>query len=84
MSRRKHPRDSLLKTSSYQAKHRPNAGDFHNGCLRLRGAIPPERRYPKGELSYDTALEIDILGERREAKVIAEPAYDPQNERLRA
>jgi dimethylglycine dehydrogenase len=30
-----------------------------------------------------TALEILILGERRKATVIAEPACDPKNERLR-
>ena len=30
-----------------------------------------------------TALEILILGEKRRATVIAEPAYDPKNERLR-
>jgi dimethylglycine dehydrogenase len=30
-----------------------------------------------------TALEIQILGDRRRARVIAEPAYDPRNERLR-
>ena len=31
-----------------------------------------------------TPLEIEILGERRKAMVLAEPAYDPRNERLRA
>jgi dimethylglycine dehydrogenase len=31
-----------------------------------------------------TTVEIEILGERRRAQVLAEPAYDPQNERLRA
>lgn len=32
----------------------------------------------------DSAFEIEILGERRSAKVIDQPAYDPKNERLRA
>jgi len=31
-----------------------------------------------------TALEVEILGERRPAGVLAGPAYDPKNERLRA
>ncbi|CAN5922766.1 hypothetical protein BH23ACT10_BH23ACT10_40350 [soil metagenome] len=30
-----------------------------------------------------THLEVLILGERRPARVLAEPAYDPKNERLR-
>ena len=30
-----------------------------------------------------TRLEVLILGERRPARVLAEPAYDPKNERLR-
>jgi dimethylglycine dehydrogenase len=41
--------------------------------------------YVKPELTaIGTALEISVLGQRRKAKVIAEPAYDPGNERLRA
>ena len=32
----------------------------------------------------DTKLEISILGRRRTAQVVADPLYDPQNERLRA
>ncbi|MFQ5955456.1 MAG: FAD-dependent oxidoreductase [Kiloniellales bacterium] len=32
----------------------------------------------------DTAFEIKVLGDRRPARVLAEPAYDPKNERLRA
>ena len=40
--------------------------------------------YVKPELAATgTALEIAVLGQRRKAKVIAEPAYDPGNERLR-
>ena len=31
-----------------------------------------------------TTFSIDILGEPRAATVLAEPAWDPQNERLRA
>ncbi len=31
-----------------------------------------------------TAFEIAVLGDRRPARVLAEPAYDPTNERLRA
>ena len=31
-----------------------------------------------------TALEVEILGERRPARVLESPAYDPKNERLRA
>ena len=31
-----------------------------------------------------TAFDVEILGERRKASVIAQPAYDPENERLRA
>jgi glycine cleavage system aminomethyltransferase T len=27
-------------------------------------------------------LDIDVVGERRPARVLAEPAYDPKNERL--
>ena len=29
-------------------------------------------------------IEFEILGDRRKARVITQPAYDPQNERLRA
>ncbi len=32
----------------------------------------------------DTAFEISVLGDRRPARVLAEPAYDPTNQRLRA
>lgn len=32
----------------------------------------------------DTELEISILGRRRKAQVVADPLYDPRNERLRA
>ncbi len=32
----------------------------------------------------DTELEISILGRRRAAQVVADPLYDPRNERLRA
>jgi dimethylglycine dehydrogenase len=40
--------------------------------------------YVKPELAAEgTAREIQILGDRRKARVIAEPAYDPGNERLR-
>jgi dimethylglycine dehydrogenase len=31
-----------------------------------------------------TALEVEILGERRRAVVAREPLYDPDNRRLRA
>ena len=41
--------------------------------------------YVKPDLAATGAvLEISVLGTRRKAKVIAEPAYDPKNERLRA
>jgi len=40
--------------------------------------VPPEHAGPGSE------LEIAILGERRGARVISEPAYDPDNARLRA
>ena len=30
-----------------------------------------------------TQLDVDLLGERRQARVLKEPAYDPANERLR-
>jgi dimethylglycine dehydrogenase len=40
--------------------------------------------YVKPELAeIGTALEIQVLGDRRKAQVIPEPAYDPKNERLR-
>jgi len=32
----------------------------------------------------DTRLEVELLGERREARVLSEPAHDPTNVRLRA
>jgi dimethylglycine dehydrogenase len=31
----------------------------------------------------DTEFQVDLLGERRTAKVLSEPAYDPGNDRLR-
>ena len=34
--------------------------------------------------SPGTALDIDLLGERRPARVLDGPAYDPQNQRLKA
>ncbi len=37
-----------------------------------------------GYAAPGTRLEIAVLGERRRAAVLAEPAYDPRNERLRA
>ena len=42
------------------------------------GYVPPALAEP------GTTLAIGILGERRAARVLAEPAYDPANERLRA
>jgi dimethylglycine dehydrogenase len=40
--------------------------------------------YVQPELAaVGTALEVQILGDRRKARVIAEPAYDPGNEQLR-
>jgi dimethylglycine dehydrogenase len=38
--------------------------------------LDPERARP------GTPLEVEIVGERRPARVLAEPAYDPKNERL--
>ena len=38
--------------------------------------VDPERARP------GTVLDIDVVGERRPARVLAEPAYDPKNERL--
>jgi dimethylglycine dehydrogenase len=40
--------------------------------------VPPEYALP------GTTFDIKILGQRRLAKVLAEPAYDPQNKRLQA
>ncbi len=37
-----------------------------------------------GYVEPGASFEIEILGERRKANVIAQPAYDPENERLRA
>ena len=42
------------------------------------GYVTPELAEP------GTEVEIGLLGERRTASVLAEPAYDPDNERLRA
>jgi dimethylglycine dehydrogenase len=39
--------------------------------------LDPERARP------GTLLEVEVVGERRPARVLAEPAYDPTNERLR-
>jgi dimethylglycine dehydrogenase len=39
---------------------------------------------PPGLAKPGTGLEIGLLGERHAARVLAEPAYDPANERLRA
>ncbi len=40
--------------------------------------VSPEYAVP------ETTFDIEILSNRRQAKVLAEPAYDPQNKRLRA
>jgi dimethylglycine dehydrogenase len=40
--------------------------------------VPPEYAVP------GTTFDIEILSQRRKAKVLAEPAYDPKNKRLRA
>ena len=41
--------------------------------------------YVEPELAAaDSAFDVYVLGERRRAKVLAGPAYDPSNERLRA
>ena len=37
-----------------------------------------------GYVEPGTEFHVEILGERRKANVIAQPAYDPDNERLRA
>ena len=37
-----------------------------------------------GYVTPGSAFEMEILGERRAAKVIDQPIYDPKNERLRA
>ena len=42
------------------------------------GYVPPQLATPGTELG------VDLLGERRRAKVLQEPVYDPANERLRA
>ena len=42
------------------------------------GYVPPQLAQPGTELG------VDLLGERRRAKVLREPVYDPANERLRA
>jgi dimethylglycine dehydrogenase len=42
------------------------------------GYVPPDLSVTGGE------LEISLLGERRAARILEGPAYDPQNERLRA
>ena len=42
------------------------------------GYVPPALSTP------GTQIEIGLLGQRREAVVLAEPAYDPGNKRLRA
>ena len=42
------------------------------------GYVPPQLAQPGTELG------VDLLGERRRAKVLKEPVYDPANERLRA
>ncbi len=39
--------------------------------------VDPDRARP------GTALTVQVVGERRPARVLAEPAYDPKNERLR-
>ena len=40
--------------------------------------VSPEYAVP------ETTFDIEILSNRRQAKVLAEPAYDPKNKRLRA
>jgi dimethylglycine dehydrogenase len=40
--------------------------------------VSPEYAVP------ETTFDIEILSHRRQAKVLAEPAYDPKNKRLRA
>jgi len=32
----------------------------------------------------DTPLQVDLLGERRDLRILTSPAHDPNNERLRA
>ena len=39
---------------------------------------------PPSHASAGTSFEVMLLGERRQASVIAEPVWDPANERLRA
>ena len=40
--------------------------------------VPPEYAFP------GTTFDIEILSHRRQAKVLAEAAYDPKNKRLRS
>ena len=39
---------------------------------------------PRAYCGADTELELSVLGERRAARVVAQPLYDPNNERLLA
>ena len=38
--------------------------------------------YLPTELAAGTELEVEILGERRPARVVSQPLYDPENTRL--
>ena len=42
------------------------------------GYVPPEFAAP------GTALEVEILGRKRSAQVVAMPLYDPKNERMKS
>ena len=50
----------------------------HSGLSIALGMLPRERIAP------DDAFEVEILGERRPARLLTEPPYDPQGTRMRA
>jgi dimethylglycine dehydrogenase len=50
---------------------------YTTGASHAFAWVDPERARP------GTRLDVAIVGERRPARVLAEPAYDPKNERLK-
>ena len=57
----------------------------HGRRLRPRRRQVDRARVPAdGATAVGTELEVEILGERRAARVVSQPLFDPQGKRLTA
>ena len=59
--------------------------EHERGNVLFDSGLHAELKTNPGRLGgLESIFDIEILGKRRQAKVLAKPAYDPQNKRLKA